>query len=337
MREALYRLFAPPSFLAMPAVGVDIGDDAVRTLAFAGTPGRVRLSWWAEESLSAGAVAGGVLRNKDAVVDALKKVRAAHPFTFAALAIPEEQAYLFEIDAPALSRAEAHAAIELRLEEEVPLHVADAVFDCAPLAATEGAAAGTRRYSVAAVPRKVSEMYQEVCADAGIAPLSFDILPAAIVRAVVALHNHRTLLIANLTAGGAGFYIAASARARFASTLSLPVQKLTDAASAREKDALLPHDALAALGAEARRVCEFWEARASAGASPVEAVVVCGAGAADERILSALTAETRLPVEAASVWQNAFSVESRVPPLAREDAIRFAGAVGLALRSFWYV
>src|SRR3989344_2913137 len=121
MMNALSRLFAPPRFLAMPAPGIEISDAFVRALSFSGAPGNLRVAWWEETALPTGAVVGGVISDKKVVVEILKKIRNARHFNFAHLALPEQQAYLFEMSAPAVSLDEARAAIELRLEENVPV------------------------------------------------------------------------------------------------------------------------------------------------------------------------------------------------------------------------
>lgn len=313
--NTLSRLFAPPRFLLMPAAGIEISDAFVRAIFLTGTPGNLRVAWWAEEPLPPGAVLGGVVHDTDAVARALKKIRTEHLFNFAHFSIPEQRAFLCEMSAPAESAAEARLAVELHLEEEVPLRAADALFDLAPV--------GKGRWRVAAVARSTVESFAVLCTKAAIAPLSFDIEPAAVARAAVGFRNRHALLVVNFSEDDTGLYIALSGAVRFALTVPSVVEK---------------PEQVAALVAEAQRVRGFWEAHVDGAMKQrIEATVACGRGAGNPSVLSALSSALRLPVERASVWQNTFSVDEAVPPLPEGDSLRFATAIGLALRSFSYV
>lgn len=299
----------------MPAAGIEISDAFVRALFLAGTPGNLRVVWWAEEPLPPGAVSGGAVHREDAVVAALAKIRAEHSFNCAHFSLPEQRAFLFEVSVPAESADEARLAVELRLEEEVPLRAADALFDLSPV--------GDRRFRVAAALRATVESLAALALKSGIAPLSFDIEPAAVARAAVGARNRHALLIVNLSEDDTGLYVAVSGAVRFALTVPSVIER---------------PEQVAALAAEAQRVRGFWEARTDASIPRhIEAAVACGRGAATPALLSSLSSALELPVERALVWQNALSVDEAVPPLPEEDSLRFAAAIGLALRSFSYV
>lgn len=313
--NTLSRWFAPPQYLLMPAAGIEVSDAFVRAIMLIGTPGNLRVAWWAEEPLPAGAVVGGAVHDAGAVARALTKIRVAHPFRFAHFSLPEQRAFLCEMGAPAASVAETRRAVGLHLEEEVPLRAEEALFDLAPLA--------RGKWRVAAVPRATVEALGALSAEVSIAPLSFDVEPCAVVRAVVGVRNQHTLLIANFSEDDTGLYLVVSGMVRFALTVSLVVETPEHAA---------------AVAAEARRVLGFWEThteRAMHGGA--EAIVACGRGADDPAFLSALSHELHVPVEKASVWENACSAERSVPPISERDSLRFAAAIGLALRSFSYV
>jgi len=309
------RFFAPPTFLSIPAVGIEISDKFVRALEFKGTPGSLRIAWWQEESIPDGAVMGGVINKKAAVADALKKIRAEHKCLAAHFSITEQLSYLFEITVANNTLQDTRQAIGLRLEEEVPLKADDAIFDFTKIS--------LNKYRAAAVPKKQADALVSVASEAGIAVLSIDTEPSAVARAVVGFHNKHSLMIVNSSEDDAGFYIAISGAVRFASTVPIPSSSLSDESSR------------AALAKEAARVREFWdEHRGLDGA--VQAIVVCGRGAENEEVLHSLSS-FGLPVETASVWQNAFSVDKGVPTISLKNSLRFAVASGLAMRPFSYV
>lgn len=323
--NALSRLFAPPRFLAMPAAGIEISDAFIRALSFSGTPDTLRVAWWEEEALPRGAVVGGAMSSKSVVIEALKKIRAKRKFDFAHISIPEQQSYLCEMSVPAASPEEARLAIELHLEEQVPIRAAEAVFDGVPDASARTPTVGASRpYRVAAAQKKIVEAYAEVCAEAGIAPLSFDTEPAAVARAVVGAREERAFIVAHLSEDDTGLYVVSAGAVRFASTVPLVLG---------EKSA---EEITRAFAGEAVRVREFWETHGN-DHGKIQGVIACGCGAAFPHNLSTLSSSLRLSVVPAFVWQNAFATEDVVPPVPHDESLRFAVSIGLALRPFIYV
>ncbi len=309
----------------MPAAGVEISDFFVRALSFIGSPGALRVAWWEEEAIPHGPLVGGMVSHKSTVVEALKKIRTRRKFDFAHISIPEQQSYLCEMSVPAGSPEEARLAIELHLEEQVPIRAAEAVFDGVLDASIHTATIGvSRSYRVAVAQKKVIDAYAGVCADAGIAPLSFDTEPVAIARAVVGARAGKTLLIVHLSEDDTGLSVVSEGSVRFASTVPLVLGEEVAEEIAR------------AFAGEAARVREFWETHGDAH-KKIQEVVACGRGAAFPRNLSELASALHLPVVPASVWQNAFVVEQTVPPVPRDESLRFSVPIGLALRPFIYV
>ncbi len=323
--NAALRLFAPPRFLAMSAAGVEISDAFVRAVQLSGSLRNARIEWWAEEPLPQGAVVGGALSNASAVAETLMRIRRAHRFDFAHVSLSEQHTYLFEVTlAGNTTPEEARQAVALRLEEEVPLRGSDAVFDVAPAPLLGAALGAPHRYYAAAAARKTVEAYARVCAEAEFAPLSLESEAAAVARAVASADALSPLLIMHLAEDDAGLYITSGLSPRFSSTVPLIAE-----AVANEP---------AALAGETRRVCSFWETRSAQGGngSTVRRAVACGRGAANARTLSLLSAAMHMPVEPALVWRNVLSVERAAPLMPQNDSLRFAVAVGSALRTFSY-
>jgi Tfp pilus assembly PilM family ATPase len=291
-------------------------------VAFEGTPGSLKISWWEEESLKSGAVIGGVIVKKEEVSAVIKKIHNAHHCNSANFSIPEQQTFLFEIEIPADLNSDAGREIEKRLEEEVPIRSADAVFDFSKLSCVKNSI-GTCLYKVAATLKKTSDVFVSSASDGGIAPFSFDTEPNAIARAVIGSKNKHTLLIINLSEDDTGFYMVVFGEVRFASTVPIPSFSLSEEA---------PRNALAK---EISRVLEFWNTHHNS-SDKVQAIVACGAGASDAKVISSISS-VGIPIEAASVWQNAFKINERVPKISYKDSLRFAVAAGLALRPFSYV
>ncbi len=318
--NVLHRLLPPPRFLAMPAAGIDISDAFVRAISFSGSLGSLHVDWWAEEPLPKGAVVGGAISRREQLVSVLKKIQSARSIRFVRAALSEQQAYVFETEAPT-ALAEAHTAIGLHLEEQVPIRSNDSVFAIEPILHRRNNTALSRYVAVAA-PRAASESYASAFRDAGLSLLSLESEAETVARAVSPAKNDRPILVINLSEDDAGLFIVCGRLARFSTTIPLTAEE-----TARDPGAL---------AREAARVCAFWEGEHGNVDGAPRSAVACGAGAGDARTLASLASVLHMPVEPALVWRHALSVEHAAPALPQRDALRFASAIGLALGSFSY-
>ena len=66
----------------------------------------------------------------------------------------------------------------------------------------------------------------------------------------------------------------------------------------------------------------------------IEKIILCGGSVNLAGLSEYLTEELGIETERALVWQNAFSLDSYVPPITRRYSYGYATAVGLALTDF---
>jgi Tfp pilus assembly PilM family ATPase len=66
----------------------------------------------------------------------------------------------------------------------------------------------------------------------------------------------------------------------------------------------------------------------------IEKVILCGGSANLMGLPEYLSESLSIPTERARVWQNAFSLESFVPPITQRYSLGYATAIGLALHDF---
>ena len=320
MREtqAFFKLFPPPRFLTLPHSGLDISDDGIRCIRFDGSMRARRIGLYAKADFPEGLVDGGDIKDVKEFSARLAEFARLHGIVRVKVSIPEEKAYLFQTEVAGTDSRSITQNIEFKLEENVPIAAADALFYYELIPGE-----GPLRASVSVVPRSYIERYVGILAQAGMHPMAFEIDPRAIVRAVIPPGPGSAKIIVHLMRRSIGIHIVSDGAVCFTSTVSrTAMPELVSDAPAVEAGAVLSR--------EVARVYAYWVSRDPG--HPVGEIVLVGKDAASfEVVCRQLGGETELAVRLGNVWQNAFDLERYIPPVAREESFEYAVAAGLAL------
>ncbi len=229
----------------------------------------------------------------------------AHNLHRVKVSVPEEKAYLFQAEVSGSDARAIAENIEFKLEENVPLSPADALFYFELLPRPP-----PRRASVSVVPRSYIERYAAIVRKAGMSPVAFEIAPKAIARAVTFPHGSETSLIVHRMRHKTGMHVAVGGALSFTSTVG---------DTEPEK-----------LAREASKIYSYWVSRDPE--HPISGIIVVGhdGQAFEDALRAASGADLRLPIRSGHVWQNAFSLERAIPPISVEDSLEYAVAAGLA-------
>jgi len=304
--------------MLMPHAGLDISDDGIRCLAYAGSGHDRHISLHDSVALPPGLLRGGDCKNEKELVSRLADFGRRNGLSYVKVSIPEEKAYLFQTDVPDLSVTAINQNIESKLEENVPLAAPDAIFYFDVLDVSS--ASGVAKASVTVTPRTYIEHYMSLLDEAGLIPVAFETAPKAVSRAVVPESAAETRLIVHVMDHKSGLYIVSGNVVCFASTVAVSG---TDAISDRRADAVQ------ALSKEIGQVCSYWASH-GIGRTVSETVIVgCGADAFRE---VCRTSGPSMPAvcRIADVWTNTFDVEKQLPSISQEDSLLYAVAAGLA-------
>lgn len=359
--QTLGKIIPPPSYIQLPSAGVDVSDTSLKYIQFksdnrSGTA--LELFYWGDIDIAQGALERGVVHDGGKLSAALKEVRERIGINSVRVSLPEERAYLFETeirkDTPA---KEVRGLLEFRLEENVPLSPRDAFFDYDVI---EGSKDETMlRVSVTAYAKDTVMSYYDACRDAGVVPVSFEIEAQAIARATIPVGDVGTHMIVDFGKTRTGVGIVHRGILMYTSTIDIGGLELSSAL--RKKlgdveeshltmlkntqgliqgigdnnvhDAL--HSAMSAIAEEIGLRIQYWNTKDTAHEDrQIQSIILCG-GSVNMKGLPAYLTET-LGVEArrANVWQNAFSIEEKVPPIGRRYSYGYATAIGLALAPF---
>ncbi len=338
----------------MPATGLDLSDRSLKFVTFRHNHGQRRLHQFGQVEIPLDVVQSGQIKDKPALVKILQDLKAKWQLEHVIMALPEEHAYIVRMPLPLVPPSEQRESIELQLEEHVPLKASEAIFDYEPVAGKKNAAI------VSVFPANLVQDYEEVLLEAGLLPLAGEIEAQAIAHAVVPATERETVLVVDFGKTRTGFFIVRERQVLFTSTtrqlggdlitlaisknLNLPTEqaetlKLKQGLlSGNEQEllavALVP--ALSALCDEIKKIDNYWNRHleaAGAGEGRIARVILCGGEATLPGLVEYLSNRLSLPVALAQVWTNALDSEANVPELPHRQSLRYATAIGLALRS----
>ena len=377
MSKSLFsKLVPPPRIIDIPYAGLDITDDAVRIMFFSPPhfPSGSSVVSYAVQPLAPGMIEDGFIKDEAGVKNALlalldeyhvkgkgHKDHRGREGLHVRASLPEEKVYLFKTELLSDDEREIRQNIESKIEENVPVSAAEALFEVERTHCGDSAmvpvSKGHSSAVVSVAPRKVVNAYLSVISAAGMVPVAFEIQAKALARALVprapqdgVLDTH---LIVHSMEKKTTFTIVCRGVVVFTSTVKWGREALAEAISvargisvdeARElKRSAQIHggDDLAKLSAaveptvaplidEVHRIYAYWMEHSDDN-QEIRRVIFSGGDAELISLASNIPASLGLSFTVADVWRNAFPAGSYIPPIKREDAFDYAAAIGLAL------
>ncbi len=344
-------LFRPPKFLEMPAVGIDISDDAVRFIDIAPRGDTLEVVRYAAKNFPFGVIKEGHIRDIDKLRETITAIASEHHLSYANISLPEEQAYLVNIHLPHVPQGEIRSAIELRLEEYVPISPAEAIFDFTVLTEHDG-----YDVVVSVLPRSVVEEYHTIFDNTGIIPKALEFESQAMARAVIPAGDMGTTLVIDIGKMITEIFVVANGVVQFSASLDIGGYALTTAIArglecteheAEEKkvafglvpdianravyDAMLP--VMSDIRTRLMRHYVFWETHHGEKVGDnISQVLLTGGGANMKGLIEFFAQEINVPIRIANPWCNMGKFDRYVPPIMQHDALGYAAAIGLALR-----
>lgn len=359
--STLQKLFPPPTYITLPSVGVDISDTSLKYVAFNRAHAHdtdLTLTEWGDIDIPEGVVERGNVHDQGVLTNVLREVKKRTKAEYVTVSLPEERAYLFETTIPLRTpRKEIRQLLEFRLEENVPLSPRDAYFDFAIVGKDEET--NDHRAVVAVYAQDTINNYYDACITAELLPIAFEIEAQAIARAVIPDDTMDAYMIVDFGKTRMGVGIVYHGALMYTSTIDIAGQQMSAAMRhvlgekteaeltliKNTKGIIATPDNLEvakALDEVMKSMIEelsvrmhYWHTRKiDRGERQIKKVVLCGGSSNLWGLPEYLTDALKIPTERARVWQNAFSLESFIPPITRKYSYGYATAIGLALRSF---
>ena len=340
----------------MSAVGVDISDRSVKYLELGRHSGRRIIRRFGERPIPAGVVEKGNIVATEALTGILRDLKKEARADFIRASLPEEHAYVFQIEVPeGTADAELRTLLEFKLEEHVPIPVREAVFDYQVF--ESHGAPPHREVAVSVYARSIIDGYLAAFSAAGLVPLSLEVEAEALARAVLSAGDAGTHLLVDFGHLRTGIAIVSRGALLFTTTISIggePISaavakhlSLSGAAALRFKNeeglrhrgnaefTMALTGAVSALRDEVNKHLIYWRTRQDSAGDPmpeVQDLVLCGGSSNLAGLSEYLSGSLQLPAVVANVWRNVLSFDEEIPPIDRAHSLGFATAVGLALR-----
>src|SRR3989344_1939043 len=309
---AFSRFLPPPSYIALPSVGVDISDTSMKYVSFEPSlrPDPVRvLKSWGDITIPDNVLQRGEITDSKMLTDVLKEFKDKTKAEYIRVSLPEERAYIFETEVKKNEQVkEVQSLLEFRLEENVPISAREAIFDYEILADNDSP--HSAKVVVAAYQRETIMQYYEVCRAAGLTPLSFEVEAQAMARSGVAPAMIGSVMLID-------FYKTGLVRS---------------ADNPAVQEALL--STISVIKDEIASRMQYWHLKDSnRGSRRIKKIILCGGSVNLKGLPEYLTESLGVPCERADVWTNAFRTSVVVPPIEKRFSYGYATAVGLALKN----
>ncbi len=337
-------------------IGVDISDRSIKMVQLSESLPRQLLAHCVE-FISEGAITNGQIEQPATVEKYLRKVVEQCTISSASseaivASISETQSFLRVVEIPDMSEEEISEAIQWEVAQHIPFGLENVYIDWQDVPARgHVTGAGKREVQVGAAQKKVVDALYDVLSTLKIDIAAFELESQAIVRALISpsLKARQGLLIVDLGASATNVVVHDHGAMRFTATLQKGVHNM--AKSLPDSDAelviyklhvlkqdqlerlstrLLP--ALEELAVEIRGIVEFYNSIDAQ--HEVKEIIVTGGGSNIPGLDTALLKYFEdVHIQRGNPWVNILPTSAlNKPPIDMRDAVRFATALGLALR-----
>jgi len=352
-----YKLFPVPVALELTTVGLDISDESIKYAELVYSRHGYRLGRYGDLSLLPGTIVSGKIADKTKLIEALKQIKKEKKFDYVHVSLPEEESFVVRMNIPREEPRLLHDSVLLQLEEYIPMPADQVNFD---YEIYRGPKTGDENFKlgVYSAPKDLITDYVGVLSEAGLRPASLEIEVQSAARALVPVGDLGTYLIADLGKTRTGFSIVSQGVVMFASTIkSIGGENLTKAVakalnvsfeeaekikikngllnSAENKqvfEALLPIASL--FKDEISRHFTFWEnlIENHEMSDKISRLICCGGQANLPGLPEYISADLSVPVAIGDPWVSFMDTKKQQPPISQGASLRYAAAIGLALR-----
>lgn len=353
-----FKLFPLPAYLRIPAVGIDISDRSIKYVELKKHGDSLRLKNFGEKKIDPGIIEAGMIKKKDELISVLRALRNEIGNPYIVSALPEERAFLKVVHLPLTEENKIRKALELQLEEIVPLSPKDVEFDY------EFLGKGTENNLVivlTAFPKKISGDYLDVFDASKFFPLALEVENQAIARTLVPVGQKRAVLIVDFGKTRTSFLISHDGVVKFTSTISVAGESLNKALANNFKIGVFEAEQLKqkymiggeedekiqsaikpimqAIKEETQRLLAYWDNYVDGrikegGDRNIAEIVLCGGESNLSGFPEYLAFELKKPVKLGRAWQNITDFRDYVPEMDYRESLAYVTAIGLALRSF---
>ncbi len=352
--ERLTNTFPLPRFIEMPIYGFDISDQAVRYVMFRRSKDGYILGDFGEVPLPMGAVDGSGIQDTIAVSKVLDSLRSKKNIKDVRASLPEEKSYLFDVSLSATKDLNIRSAIDVQLEEYVPLPPNQVTFDYDVI--PPQSKDKDLKVVVCAFGSDLVSGYLNVIKGSKLRPHLLQLEAEAIARSVIPEDKSGTTAIIDFGRVRTGLSIVTNNIVRFTTTIPIGSDEITrtiaeeldisfeeaeimkiEKGFVRTKSNEKLFDSVAVkisvLLSELKKQIWYWQSRSGSGQNDTidcETILLCGRGALLKGLREYTEKTIGVQTEIADVWTNIPLTKGYIPEISFGDSLTYAAAIGLA-------
>lgn len=352
------RFIFPPEYMTMPAVGFDLSDLSVKYFSLKRVSGTVVPDFWGKDILPENIIKSGEIIDRERLIFILKNIREKIKIKNVIVSLPEEKSFWVRIKIPYIEKEKIREAIELQIEEYVPLPPEEIIFDFEIVEEIAGSG-GHMDINLVAFPKKIIDSYNEVFIEAGFLPVVFEIETQALKRALLKKDDYSAQMIIDFGKTRTTFALINKGKISFNSTIEisganidLSIAKnfsigLREAEeikirtglvrqTGKEKvfESILP--VVASITDEINKHIIYWDSHFDEHGKrneKISKIILCGGEANLVGLSEYILGKLKIPVELANPWLNILSFEKYIPEMGFRESMSYTISLGLALRS----
>jgi Tfp pilus assembly PilM family ATPase len=329
--DTIDRMFPVPRYLTFNSVAIDISPRKIRLMKLRPRGKDLVPALYEEVALNKVYELHTLKSVRDinpkevaGLVDALKKMKQKHKLQYVTVALPEMKTYIFRTQLPAAAADDLSAAIRYEVEENVPLSIHDVNFDFFVIKNPERKKTDKIDVVVYVFPKSIIAIYTKILEMAGLEPISFQAESVAIAKAIIKDGDDNPYLLARLLDDRVNLAIVENGVVQYASSMNVNVlDVIKDYENSPEAKELRE-------GLSKLLIFWFTNKGESYQRQKIQTALIAGDHATAPGMEEFLEKYLNINVDIANVWSNCFDVEKVVSEIPKEDALKYAVAIGLS-------
>ena len=338
-----------------PYFGLDISELSVKVLQMAHKGKYDSVYAFASEKITAGLIENGEIKNVDAVVDAIKRVRkkAGISTKNVICSLPESKAFLRIVTIPQMKNEEVAEAIKWEIEAAIPLSIDQVYYDWQVLDRRLTKDKRQIDVIIVAVSKEFINSFIYILKKAGLTTYGFEIESVAQANSLLRdSEKGATTMIIDVGDRSTSFVVTVDNIPVFTSSIPLSAEIMTkaieqtfgisyDEAEEIKKiygiGSVLKNDhvfqatksVVENFVIEAQKSIDFYS-NSLTYSEGIDRIIMCGGGARMKGIVPYLSRRLGYNIELGNPWVNVNF--KGVPPIDRDKSVQYATVIGLATK-----
>lgn len=322
-RKSFLNLFPVPEFLLLSSTGVSITDKDTKFVQLKKSffKDRFELIHATKINNPEGSIERGLINNQSKLTPILKKLASHYGVRYVHAVLPEERAYLFTTTINWTPKDGLRDAVAFIIEENVPVTLAESVFDFEII--NEDKDAGKIKIAVSVLASELVNSYFNLFESAGLVPVSFNLESQSAVRASILYGDKNPYLIINLSSKKTGLYIVEDEIVQFSTTSAYNISEDNS------------HSNINDLKAEIRKVIAFWNVhsdKTNNSSGLIQKAIVGGPNSFKKDYIKELMEGSNIEYSIADSVLN-LSSNKHLTRMTNEDSLDYVLAIGAVLSS----